>query len=338
MSLRDRVRSQTAGLRSTDQVAEAEIPAGDKPKTALGFNAALSETKLELSQANLSLKAANERIRELEAKGPAADLPVDRVSPNPWQPRLLFKPEPFAALVQSISEVGQEVPAVVRQDPSDGSRYQLVSGERRWRALKQLGKETIKAVVVVAGDEDMAVRALLENVVRDDLCDFEIARSVKATESAFPSRKRLAEALGQSRASLYRFFAYDKLPPFVLADLERQPSVLSANAAYALSTVLSRLPDTGERALRDLWPDLLAGRVQQTKLAELVESLATRREGQSGRAVKDSLRLFAGKEQVGSITKDSRNFALKIKATALTEAQEVQLRELVTNFFRGASE
>lgn len=320
MSIRDRMAAQTANLRATAEIPAEEAKPADKPKTAPGMMAALSAAKL--------------RIEELESKGASAELIVAAITPNPKQPRKIFNEAALEALAQSISEVGLLQPVVVRLNPHEPTQYQLVAGERRLRAHQRLGLEVIKAVVVEATDADLAVLALVENVSREDLTDYEVGKSLRSVEAEFPTRTRMAEAMGMSRSSLYRFFAYEKLPDFIIEDLDKQPGLLSGNATYALVGVLAKLGEPGIVAAKALWPQFLAGQVEQLKLPALIEALVVRRASSPLTAQRDSRKLYSGKEQVGSISKDARHFTVKIKSTALSEVHETQLRDLVTKFYK----
>ena len=96
-----------------------------------------------------------------------ADLPLDSISPNPRQPRTVFDEDAMNELVESIREIGMLQPVVVR--PLGGSRFELVMGERRWRAAQQAGVETIPAIVRETADHELLRDALLENLHRADL-------------------------------------------------------------------------------------------------------------------------------------------------------------------------
>src|SRR5690606_13413199 len=94
-------------------------------------------------------------------------LPIDAIDPNPYQPRLHFDEETLADLAASIAEVGVLQPVLVR--PLDAGRYQLVAGERRWRAARRAGLTVIPAIVRLADDMAAVEQALVENLHRQDL-------------------------------------------------------------------------------------------------------------------------------------------------------------------------
>ncbi|EIP84547.1 ParB-like partition protein [Burkholderia humptydooensis MSMB43] len=257
-------------------------------------------------------------------------MPVADIVPNPWQPRRIFNEAKLTELAESIRESGLIEPIVVRKVVSG---YQIVAGERRWRAHKMIGKEAIKAVIADVSDGDMAVLALVENVVRDGLTDYEIARSIRNTEKEFPNRKRMAEALGISRSEFYRYLAFGDLPEFVIKDLDLQPRLLGAHAAEDVVAVLRNSEGRAFEIAGELWAQVVAGELDQTKLANAIK-LAIENDGKAG-AVSDRTieKIFAGKSQAGSITRDAGNFTVKIKARMLTAEKEEKIRALISQLF-----
>jgi ParB family chromosome partitioning protein len=282
-----------------------------------------------------ALAAAQLRIQELEARGVETEISVDMIVPNPWQPRRQFSEAKLAELARSIGEVGLLQAVTVRRV---GEAFQLVAGERRWRAHKLINKTTVRAVVIDCTDQDMAALALMENVTRDDLSDYEIAIAIRRAEAEFPNRTRLAEAMGITRSDLYRFLAYDSLPDFVKRDLDLNPSVLGASSAQDIVNALKKTGEQGIKALRELWPQVLSGDLVQTKVAASLSAQASRGEPATDAGGRSILKIFAGKVQAGSITKDVKGLTFKFKAGVMTEEQENQLREHIGKMFSIQSE
>ena len=102
-----------------------------------------------------------------------AELPLDTITPNPKQPRTVFDEEAMAELVASIREVGMLQPVVVR--PLGNDRYELVMGERRWRAAQLASRDTVPAIIRQTPDDDLLRDALLENLHRAQLNPLEEA-------------------------------------------------------------------------------------------------------------------------------------------------------------------
>ncbi|NUX57911.1 ParB/RepB/Spo0J family partition protein [Paraburkholderia youngii] len=321
-NLRERMMSKTAEVRAAKDIKldqQQEKPTS--PRTAPGMAGALAQ--------------AQQRIVELEKAGTASDVAVADIVPNPWQPRKVFNEAKLKQLAESIRETGLVQPIVVRRVAHG---HQIIAGERRWRAHKMIDKETIKAVVIDLSDEEMAMLALVENVVRDDLSDYEIARSIRSTEKEFPNRKRMAEALGISRSELYRFLAFADLPDFVVKDLDIQPRLLGATAAERLVSVLRDKNGKAIDVAREIWARVVSGELDQSKLVRAIKQ-AIQPGNDASRGVSDRSieKIFSGKNQAGSITKDAVGFTVKIRAGMLTSEKEKQIRTLISELFSASS-
>jgi len=315
-NLRDQLLAKTSAIRSTSTIQETEVKRSPRVQTAPGMVGALAVSQM--------------RVQELEASGVASQLSLEEIVPNPWQPRRVFSEPKLLELAESIREAGLLQPIVVRRVHSG---YQIVAGERRWRAHKLIGSEKIKTLVVDCSDEDMAVLALVENISRDDLSDYEIALSIKRSEKEFPNRKRMAEALGLSRSGFYQFLSFEQLPDFIRKDLDLQPRLLGSNAAQDISAILKKLGEPGVKAARGLWPQVVAGDLPQMKFSAAISASLSKNEFQSDASSRTIEKLFSGKAQAGNITKDVRGFTVKFKSGMLTSEQEAEIRNIIGRFF-----
>ena len=160
-----------------------------------------------------------------------AELPVDDVRPNPRQPREVFDEDAMAELVHSVREVGLLQPVVVR--PADDGGYELVMGERRWRATRQAGLDTIPAIVRETGDDALLRDALLENLHRAELNALEEAAAYQQLLEDFGcTHDELAARIGRSRPQISNTLRLLKLSPAVQRRVAA--GVLSAGHARAL--------------------------------------------------------------------------------------------------------
>jgi ParB family chromosome partitioning protein len=163
-----------------------------------------------------------------------AEIPVQQITPNPRQPRTVFDPDALAELVTSLKEVGLLQPIVVRRTGADA--YELVMGERRWRASQLAGFEAVPAIVRQTEDDSMLVDALLENLHRAALNPLEEAAAYDQLLQDFEcTHDVLAARIGRSRSQVSNTIRLLKLPPAVQRRVAA--GVLSAGHARALLSV-----------------------------------------------------------------------------------------------------
>lgn len=167
-----------------------------------------------------------------------AELSVTAIRPNPKQPRTVFDEDDMAELVHSIREIGVLQPIVVRRiadrtDVPEGIEYELIMGERRWRASEQAGLETVPAIIKDTQDDDLLRDALLENLHRSQLNPLEEAAAYQQLLDDFGcSHEELATRIGRSRPQISNTLRLLRLPPLVARRLAA--GVLSAGHARAL--------------------------------------------------------------------------------------------------------
>ena len=161
-------------------------------------------------------------LPESSAGGPELrELDVTQIEPNPDQPRAKFDAAALDALAGSIGAVGLLQPLIVR--PLEDGRYELVAGERRWRAAQKAGIDRVPAVVRTSPEDERLQAALIENMVREDLNPVEEARACAAlVDDLGISKEELARRVGRSRAAISNLIRLLDLPDPVLSLLERQ--------------------------------------------------------------------------------------------------------------------
>jgi ParB family chromosome partitioning protein len=151
--------------------------------------------------------------------GELRELPVGLIKPNPNQPRTKFDPEALAGLASSIEASGVVQPLLVR--PLHDGSYELIAGERRWRAAQQAGLDKVPAVVRDQEEAERLQAALIENMVREDLNPVEEARACAAlVEDLGLSREELARRVGRSRPAVSNLIRLLDLPDEAIAMLE----------------------------------------------------------------------------------------------------------------------
>lgn len=149
-----------------------------------------------------------------EAGSALREVPVGSIAPNPHQPRAYFDEEALASLTASISELGVLQPILVRELPDD--RFELIAGERRWRAAKRAGLPSIPVVVRKVDDILSLEQALVENLHREDLNPLEEAAAYQQLMEDFDlTQEAVAQKVGKSRSSVANTLRLFQLPPSI---------------------------------------------------------------------------------------------------------------------------
>jgi spoOJ protein len=146
--------------------------------------------------------------------GNVLELPLDQITENPYQPRTVFNEEALNELASSIKELGVIQPITVRK--VDTQKYELISGERRWRASKIAGLTTIPAFIRIANDEESLMMALVENIQRQDLDPIEVALSYnRMIEELNLTQEQMSERVGKKRSTITNYLRLLKLDPII---------------------------------------------------------------------------------------------------------------------------
>lgn len=227
----------------------------------------MSETGARRKGLGRGLAALMEDIAAPEAAAPRpadASLPVDRIRPNPGQPRKRFPEEELEALAASIRARGVIQPLIVRPDPTQHGCWQIVAGERRWRAAQRAQLHSVPVVVRELGDSEALELAILENVQREDLNAVDEAAGYADLIERFDhTQQQLAEGLGKSRSHIANALRLLTLPEEVRGLV--QDGRLSAGHARALIGS----PDPAALARR-----VLAGRLSVRETERLARQAA----------------------------------------------------------------
>lgn len=170
---------------------------------------------------------------------------MDKISPNKSQPRLIFNDNEMQSLAHSIQELGLLQPIIVR--PNGDNHYEIISGERRYRAFQLLEKSYIDCIVMDVDDINNSLLALAENINREDLTDYEIAKSVIIFKDKFPNKTEYATILGISRQDLYRLLAFEKLPEPIQQRLTDNPTLITAKTAEQITQFIKKTNITNEQ-------------------------------------------------------------------------------------------
>lgn len=226
-----------------------------------------------------------------------AEIPVDKIHPNRKQPRSNFDEEHMDELVHSIREVGLLQPIVVRPSRENAQEpYEIVMGERRWRATQVAGLTSIPAIIRETQDDDLLRDALLENLHRSQLNPLEEAAAYQQLLSEFNcTQEVLSERIGRSRSQISNTIRLMKLPPLVQRRVAA--GVISAGHARAL-----------------------LGLVDAAAIEELAQRVVN--EGMSVRATEEAVALHDGQEKprkTNAVKQTPRHERLDFLATSLSD-------------------
>ncbi|MGC6479525.1 MAG: ParB/RepB/Spo0J family partition protein [Flavobacteriaceae bacterium] len=181
-----------------------------KPKQRQALGRGLSAL---LNNPDNDILSANDN-QASEVIGNIVALPLDNIEENPYQPRTHFNEESLQELALSIKELGVIQPITVRK--LEGNQFQLVSGERRFRAAKSIGLDSIPAYVRLANDQESLEMALVENIQREDLDPIEIALSYqRLIDEINLTQNQLSERVGKKRSTISNYIRLLKLDPVI---------------------------------------------------------------------------------------------------------------------------
>lgn len=171
-------------------------------------------------------------------------LDIDLIRPNPLQPRVVFDPDKLEELATSLKSKGVLQPIVVR--PAEGG-YQIIAGERRWRASQRAGLQTIPAIIQDVSDREMVELALVENIQRDDLNPIEEAQAYQMMNSQFGlTQQQIAGRVGRSRVAVANTLRLLQLPQVV------QSMVVNEQLSMGHARALIPLPESDQLRLARL--------------------------------------------------------------------------------------
>ena len=211
-----------------------------KPALGRGLSALLenaSKTVKEGASANAAVETAVADLPELmpaaevgNVAGPISVLRISQIEANPFQPRQEFDPTALRELSQSIKELGLIQPITVRK--VSAQKYQIISGERRFRASQMAGLEEVPVYVRTANDQNMLELALVENIQRENLNAIEVAISYKRLmHECSLTTEKLAERVGKDRTTVTNYVRLLKLPPEIqIGIIEKRISMGHARA------------------------------------------------------------------------------------------------------------
>lgn len=208
------------------------------------------------------IKSAQDKNAD-KVVGNIVELELSNIEVNPFQPRTSFNEETLRELASSIRELGVIQPITVRKLGFDS--YQLVSGERRFRASKLLGNETIPAYIRIANDQESLEMALVENIQRQDLDPIEIAMSYqRLIDEIQLTQEQMSERVGKNRSTIANYLRLLKLDPIVQTGM--RDGFLSMGHGRALINI----DDAGDQL--DIYEKIIAEKLSVRQTEALVKN------------------------------------------------------------------
>ena len=202
------------------------------------------------------------------------EIPIDQIEPNPDQPRREFDEAAMQELATSIQNMGIIAPITLRQVAPD--HYQIIAGERRWRASQMAGLQATPAYIRTANDESVMELALVENIQREDLNAIEIALAYEhLAETSGMTQEKISERVGKSRTAVTNYMRLLKLPAQIQMALKnREIDMGHARALLSLDSPSMQLK---------LFRDVLKNQYSVRKVEEMVQALKSGEDVQSAR-------------------------------------------------------
>lgn len=250
---------------------------------------------------------------------------LENIKPNKFQPRIVFDELELQSLANSIKELGLLQPIIVRSS-GKSNQYEIISGERRYRAFQLLEKPYIDCIVMDATDEKNSLLALAENINREDLTDYEIAKSVIAFKNGFPNKSEYANTLGISRQDLYRLLSFEKLPLEIQQRLDNSPTLLTAKTAEQIGQFIKNNDIASEKMVEILNEVLDLVLTEGLKQNGILNEIEIRVKGNKGNNIKNgnrTVKIFAidGKK-VGQIKKNLNKTTIEFSNDILDQHQQ----------------
>lgn len=230
-------------------------------------------------------------LGDAPAKGapPVRVLPIEVLAPGPFQPRNAMAPEALAELVESVRRQGILQPILARSSPGEPGRFQIIAGERRWRAAQAAGLHEIPVLVRELADGEAMAAGLVENLQRQDLNPIEEAEGfARLTDEFGLTQEQLGEAIGKSRSHVTNALRLLNLPDTVRGEVSR--GALSAGHARAL---LGH-PEPEKAALQVIARGLNVRQTEALSVARAPAPPAPREEETETRAIERELSAHLG--------------------------------------------
>lgn len=211
---------------------------------------------------NALIEGADDTVKSIPDG--TSEVAIKDIEANPWQPRSKFDEEALEELAESIKAIGIIQPITVRS--LENGKYQIISGERRFRAAKLIGLKKIPAFVRVANDQNMLEMALVENIQREDLDSIEVAISYqRLIEECSLTQENLSDRVGKKRSTISNYLRLLKLPALI------QLAIREGKISMGHARALINLEDLEDQQY--VFEEAIKSELSVRKVEELVRKL-----------------------------------------------------------------
>lgn len=240
------------------------------------------------------------------------EVELDLLEPNPDQPRTIFRPEKVEELAASIRANGIVQPLLVRRQ---GERYQIIAGERRWRAAQRAGLETVPIVVRDIPDERVLELSLIENIQREELNPIEEANAYRRLiDGLGVTQEEVARRVGRERSSVTNYLRLLRLPEEIQQWVEED----KLSMGHARSLLSLKTPETQRDLALRIINHKLSVRETERYVNKVNEDAARRRGGGRGDAAQDA-NVRAAEEKL------SRRLGTKVRIQTLKQGGKIEI-------------
>ncbi len=275
-------------------------------------------------------QSAEPRFSLFNNEGENQQIAMDMIDPNPWQPRKDFDQEKIVKLAESISDNGLIEPIIVRKHEN---RFQIIAGERRWRAHQFLNKTHINAIIKCVDNVEMALLAVAENLDRDDLYDYEVAIAIYNVKESFASKSELARYLNKTRAELYRYLAFMELPDWLREILNQKPGLINRTSAEGIKKLFDKeSPEKYQEATLHVLDRIESGELAQIHFIKEIEQYGMDSKPKQFSKEQPESKLFLNQKgnAVGKLKNNGKKITLTLACSAISDDQMIALDEFVS--------
>ncbi len=279
-----------------------------------------------LKDPNTDITSSEVKSEYVKVAGSVSELSITQIEENPFQPRIEFDEEALQELSASIKELGIIQPLTVRKLGYD--KYQLISGERRFRASKLAGLKHVPVYIRIANDQEMLEMALVENIQREQLNPVEVALSYqRLMEECKLTQEKMSERVGKKRSTIANYLRLLKLPAEILAAVKEEK--ISMGHARSLINV------SDSETQLNIFRDAIANGFSVREIEQIVKDFGTTGYKQTSRNRSEKITSFEHQKLANDIrSKINKEVALKVNKSGKGKLEilfksEKEMKEII---------